>query len=101
MRDDAICVLVVFLFLSWLAIWSPLHTKKTNAMTRAANGNLHPSVHRQIAKLMQLHQETHPERIGRRWGVTGEYVRRIWTNLPAEEQAQLEDVLAILGVKNP
>ena len=68
-------------------------------MTKASASNLPASEHKRIAKLMQLHQETHPERIGRRWGVTGEYVRRIWTKLPAEEQAKLEDVLAILGVK--
>jgi|HubBroStandDraft_5_1064220.scaffolds.fasta_scaffold21057_2 hypothetical protein len=65
-------------------------------MTRAANGNLPQSVHRQIARLMQLHQQTHPERIGKRFNVTGEYVRRIWTNLPADEQAELDDILGWL-----
>ena len=65
-------------------------------MTKAANGNLPAHVHRQIARLMQLHQETHPDRIGRRWNVTGEYVRRIWSNLPASEQADIDDVIGML-----
>jgi hypothetical protein len=65
-------------------------------MTRAANGKLPAADHRKIARLMQLHQETHPERIGQRFSVTGEYVRRIWTNLPADDQADLEDVIGLL-----
>jgi hypothetical protein len=65
-------------------------------MTRAANGNLPQAVHKQIARLMQIHQQTHPKRLGARWNITDEYVRKIWTEMPASEQADLEDVLGIL-----
>ena len=65
-------------------------------MTRAANGNLTAAAHRQIARLMQIHQQTHPKRIGARWNITDEYVRKIWSDLPVSEQAQLEDVLGVL-----
>lgn len=67
-----------------------------HAMTRAATGNLPAAEHRKIARLMQLHQQTHPERIARRWNITEEYVRRIWSKLPTDEQAALDDVIGIL-----
>lgn len=65
-------------------------------MTRAAKRELPFSAQRQMARLMQLHQQTHPERIGKRFDVTGEYVRRVWSNLPADEQAALDEVLLLL-----
>jgi hypothetical protein len=65
-------------------------------MTRAANGNLSETEHRKIARLMQIHQQTHPKRLGVRWNITDEYVRKIWSDLPISEQAQLEDVLGVL-----
>ena len=65
------------------------------------NGNLSHDAHKQIARLMQLHQQTHPQRIADRWKVTSERVRQIWTEMPREEQAELQDVLVILGINNP
>jgi hypothetical protein len=65
-------------------------------MTRAANGHLPQDAHRQIARLMQIHQQTHPARLATRWNLSTERIRQIWTELPACEQADLEDVLGIL-----
>jgi hypothetical protein len=65
-------------------------------VTRAANGNLPELAHKQIARLMQLHEQTHPERIGRRYNITGDYVRKIWSQMPTADQAELEDILGYL-----
>jgi hypothetical protein len=65
-------------------------------VTKAANGNLPHVAHQQIARLMQIHQQTHPKRLGARWNITDEYVRKIWSEMPAGEQAELEDVLGLL-----
>ena len=65
-------------------------------MTKAAHGLLPQAGHRQIARLMQLHQQTHPQRIAARWNITAERVRQIWTELPHADQAALEDVLEVL-----
>ena len=49
---------------------------------------LHPcdeSVLKRLARLMQLHQLTNPERIARRYGFSAEYVRRQWRELGAAD----------------
>jgi hypothetical protein len=65
-------------------------------MSRAANGCLQPDDHRRIARLMQLHKQTHPDRIGQAFHVTGEYVRQIWSDLPQSDQAEIDDVIGML-----
>ena len=65
-------------------------------MTKAANGELSQSVHRQIARLVQIHHATHPKRLGDRFHITDDYVRKIWSELPVCDQAELEDVLGLL-----
>lgn len=65
-------------------------------MSKPGNGDLSHTAHRQIARLMQIHQQTHPTRLGVRFNITDDYVRKIWSQIPASEQAALEDVLGIL-----
>ena len=48
---------------------------------------------RQMARLLQLHKELHPERIGRRYGVTDEYVRQLWVRYQPHEMAPLSEAL--------
>jgi len=54
---------------------------------------------RQMARLHQLHQDTHPERVARAFGVTGYYVRKCWADLQGE-MAPTDDALqALRGAK--
>jgi hypothetical protein len=48
---------------------------------------------RQIARLLQMHKELHPERIARRYGVTDEYVRQLWVRYQPHEMAPLTEAL--------
>jgi hypothetical protein len=65
-------------------------------MTAAGKHPIDPRARNKIARLMQIHKDTHPDRIGRRFGVTGEYVRRLWTQLGREEQAPIDEALSAL-----
>jgi hypothetical protein len=47
-------------------------------MTRPGHIELTPDERRQMARLMFLHLETHPVRIGQLFGVTASYVRQQW-----------------------
>jgi len=49
-----------------------------------------------MARLVQLHLETHPDRIGRHFGVSAEYVRRQWRMMHAHEFAPIEEALAVV-----
>jgi len=49
-----------------------------------------------MARLVQLHADTHPERLARRFGVTAGYIRQQWRNLNPQEMASLQDALTEL-----
>lgn len=51
-----------------------------------------------MALLVQVHLLTHPERVGRRFGVSAEYVRQQWrkVNLPPITEVDVPAVFAKL-----
>jgi hypothetical protein len=49
-----------------------------------------------MARLMQVHQETHPRRLAQKFGVSREYVYKVWTDIPADEQAEIEHAIQAL-----
>jgi hypothetical protein len=51
---------------------------------------------RQMARLYQLHLETHAMRIARRFGVTDRYVRQQWHERALNEMATLREALKAL-----
>lgn len=50
----------------------------------------------QIASLMRLHLETHPGRVARLYGVTGQYVRLLWREHLMGELLSAEHALEVL-----
>ena len=46
-----------------------------------------------MARLMQLHYQTHPDRIGRKFKVGGKYVGQVWRQMVGDEMATLEEAL--------
>lgn len=53
---------------------------------------------RRMARMMQLHLETHPARVARHFGVSVSYVRQQWRERDLKEMASLKEVLDdILG----
>ncbi len=61
------------------------------------NGHLSQEDQGRVARLIQLHQETHPDRIAKRFNISGDYARRIWSKLPAHEQSSLSEALHALA----
>jgi hypothetical protein len=49
-----------------------------------------------IARLVQLHHDTHPERLADKFGLSGSYVRQLWSNTPKEHWPDLDDALDLL-----
>ena len=45
-----------------------------------------------MAKLMQIHHATHPDRVGRLFGVTSTYVRAVWSRTSLEDQPSLAEL---------
>ncbi len=60
-------------------------TSAFTAMTRKGHHPLDETALQQMAKLMQVHHETHPERVARRFGVTATYVRQLWRSYHQHE----------------
>lgn len=48
---------------------------------------------RRIGRLVQLHYETSPERLARRFGITARYVRLIWASTEGWEMALVAEAL--------
>lgn len=69
-------------------------------MTMRGHSPLHPSKPKQMARLLQLHAETHPRRVAERFGVTERYVRKVWSRFATDEMAPLSEALEALG-KHP
>lgn len=61
-------------------------------VTRPAHKPLGSAKLTAMAKLMQIHHATHPDRVGRLFGVTSTYVRAVWSRTPADHQASLEEL---------
>lgn len=62
-------------------------------MTLPGHHPLDDKVLRRMARMVQLHLETHPERVARRFGVSVSYVRQQWRTMDVKEMASLRDVL--------
>jgi len=62
-------------------------------MCRKGQSPLPEQYLRQMARLLQLHKETHPQRIAARYGVTDEYVRQLWVGYQPHEMAPLSESL--------
>ena len=50
---------------------------------------------RQMARLLQIHKQTHPKRIAQRYGVSDEFVRELWSKYSLEEMAPLSEALEV------
>ncbi len=59
------------------------------------------STRRQLARLLQLHHETHPARLAARLGLSAGYVRRLWTETEIREMATLSQALSLLDFPVP
>lgn len=55
----------------------------------------------QLALLMHLHLETHPNRIGRKWGVSGNYIRQLWREASSTQLKRAEIEQAIRDYFDP
>ena len=63
-------------------------------MTRPGKHPLDDAILQRAALLYQLHCLTHPCRIGRILGISGEYVRRQWRDVAMPDAQSLEEVLS-------
>lgn len=68
-------------------------------MTRPGHIELTPDDRRQMARLMFLHLETHPVRIGQLFGVTPSYVRQQWREHLLSDLASDNEALRALRDK--
>jgi hypothetical protein len=66
-----------------------------NRMTRLARRPMEKGLRKAIARLMHLHHQTHPDRLAQRFGLTPFYVRKLYTELPLEEQVSLREALKV------
>ena len=64
-------------------------------MTRKAHKSTPMNIRVTIARLMQLHYDTHPARISATVGLTPPYLRRLWREI---EREQWPHVLAALQI---
>lgn len=64
-------------------------------MCREGQSPLPQKYLKQMARLLQVHKETHEDCIGRRFGVTGEYVRQVWNRMHKHEMASMEEALEV------
>ena len=65
-------------------------------MTLKGHSQLPGDAHKVMARLMQLHLQTHPKKIGATFGVHAQYVRSRWRMMPLQEMASLAEALATL-----
>lgn len=64
-------------------------------MTRPGHSPIDDDTERRVARLVQLHVETHPSRIAEATGLTPGYVRKLWMRLGITEMASVGDVLTL------
>ncbi len=74
----------------------PAFKLRNTQMTRPLHHPLGKDVLRLMARLMQLHVETHPERVARVFGVTGRYIRQQWHAHAVSEMATTQEALKML-----
>lgn len=65
-------------------------------MTRKGERQLTDEERKQLAHLMRLHLETHPWRVGKIFGVTGQYVRQLWRDHLGAEMCSEKEALGAL-----
>jgi endonuclease III len=54
---------------------------------------------REMTRLMQIHVDTHPERIARRYGVTAQYVRQLWRERLQQDMATYEEAFRAFAAR--
>lgn len=62
-------------------------------MTRRSHHPLPKQTLKLMARLVQVHFDTHPERVARRFGVTAGYVRQQWREYLHNEMASIQEAL--------
>lgn len=67
-------------------------------MTRLAQTQMDRETRAHIARLVQLHRQTHPARIAGILGVTANYVQRIWAQTTLPEMPSTQEALEALTV---
>lgn len=65
-------------------------------MTRRSHHPLPKQTLKLVARLVQVHFDTHPERLARRFGLSPSYVRQLWRSYLHNEMAPLDDALVSL-----
>lgn len=65
-------------------------------MTRPGCHPIDPDVERMAARLIQLHQDTRPRRIGKLLKLTPSDVRKIWGRTQPQDMANLAEALSVL-----
>lgn len=65
-------------------------------MTRKGQSPMEQAVRSKIARLMQLHLDTNPNRVARRFGISVSYVRQLWRERDRPQLAPTHDALATL-----
>lgn len=65
-------------------------------MTRRSHTPLPKQTLKVVARLVQVHFDTHPERIARRFGLSQSYVRQLWREHLIGEMAALREAISEL-----
>lgn len=68
-------------------------------MTRRSHHPLPKQTLKLVARLVQVHFDTHPERVARRFGLSPSYVRQLWREHLIGEMASLEEALGVMRGK--
>lgn len=66
-------------------------------MTMRGEKELSPATHRKIARLMQLHYETNPNRLAQRLGVSAKHIRAIWSQTDTWQMPPISQALELLA----
>jgi len=70
-------------------------------MTRPGHHPIGKEAERRIARLMQLHVETHPKRVAQKVGLSAKHIRRLWGKFEVRDMPPAEEALEILNPPRP
>lgn len=62
-------------------------------MTKLGHPQLEKKMQQRMARLVQLHMQTHPRRVAAHFGVSPGYVRRLWRERPLDQMSTLREAL--------
>lgn len=65
-------------------------------MTRPGSHPIDTDTERLAARLVQLHIDTHPRKIGQLLKLSPGYVRKLWSRTEAGDMANLTEALSVL-----